>query len=103
MGTAQRSEIGAAFDYGVKDYFLGGSPLWELCRVAYRMSKRPVILGGVALLAGYCWGTVRQIERPVTPELVRFHRREQMWKLKAIVASALRFKLEKFYLDQEGQ
>jgi glycosyltransferase involved in cell wall biosynthesis len=101
MGTAQRSEVGAAFDYGLKDYFLGGSPIWEVCRVAYRSTKRPLLLGGLGLLAGYSWGAIRRMEKPVTPELVRFHRAEQMQKLRAIVRSAFSFKLDKFYVGQE--
>lgn len=101
MGTAQRNEVGAAFDYGMKDYFLGGSPVWEVCRVAYRSTKRPLLLGGLALLAGYSWGAIRRMEKPVTPELVRFHRAEQMQKLRAIVRSAFSFKLDKFYVGQE--
>jgi hypothetical protein len=32
------------------------------------------------------------VERCVTPELMRFHRREQMQKLRAIFRSILRFK-----------
>jgi biofilm PGA synthesis N-glycosyltransferase PgaC len=97
MGTAERSGLGAMFDYGKKDYFLGGSPLWELFRVAYRMTKKPVILGGVALLFGYCSAALQRVERPVSDELMRFHRREQMTKLRQILGSLLRFrKMDKF-------
>ena len=32
------------FSYGEKDYYLGGSPLWELFRVTYRTTKKPVVL-----------------------------------------------------------
>jgi hypothetical protein len=35
----------------------------------------------------------------VPPELVQFHRREQMAKLKAILVSALKLKMEKYYLE----
>jgi poly-beta-1,6-N-acetyl-D-glucosamine synthase len=98
MGTAQRSAVGAAFDYGRKDYFLGNSPLWEVCRVVYRTSKRPLVLGGVALGCGYCWAAVRRLDRPVSPELVRFHRDEQRRKLRIIFRSLLRLKLEKYYI-----
>jgi len=90
MGTAGRGALRALFSYGEKDYYLGGSPLWELFRVAYRMTKQPV--DGLALLSGYCWAAIRRIERPVSPELMRFHRREQMNKLRAIFRSLLRFK-----------
>jgi biofilm PGA synthesis N-glycosyltransferase PgaC len=92
LGTAGRSNVGAAFSYGKKDYYLGGSPIWQLFRVAYRMAKRPVLLGGLALLSGYIWAALRRIERAVSPELMRFHRHEQMRKLRAIFRTLLRFK-----------
>ena len=45
MGTAERGEVSALFSYGEKDYYLGGSPIWQMFRVTYRMTKRPV----------HCW------------------------------------------------
>jgi poly-beta-1,6-N-acetyl-D-glucosamine synthase len=92
LGTAERSMVGSLFSYGEKDYYLGGSPIWQLFRVTYRMVKPPVIIGGVALLAGYCWAGLRRIKRPVSCELMRFHRREQMKKLRVILGTLLRFK-----------
>jgi glycosyltransferase involved in cell wall biosynthesis len=100
LGTAGRSSWAASFSYGEKDYYLGGSPLWELFRVAYRTTKRPS--EGAALLAGYCWAAVRQTKRAVTPRLMRFHRREQMKKLKTIVGRLVRFeKVDSFRLATE--
>jgi poly-beta-1,6-N-acetyl-D-glucosamine synthase len=92
LGTAERGMVASAFAYGKKDYILGGHPLWELFRSAYRMTKRPYVMGGVALLAGYVAGFVSRAERPVSPELMRFHRCEQMLKLKNIVLSLCRFR-----------
>jgi biofilm PGA synthesis N-glycosyltransferase PgaC len=92
MGTAERPKVAALFSYGQKDYYLGGSPLWQLFRGAYRMTRPPVLLGGGALLAGYFWAALRRVERPVTPQLMRFHRREQMKKLKGIAGTLVRFK-----------
>jgi|SRR5438552_7714238 len=85
LGTAERGRIASLFSYGEKDYYLGGSPIWELFRVCYRSTKRPYLIGGLALLAGYCWAALRRIKRPVSPELMRFHRREQIQKLRAIL------------------
>jgi glycosyltransferase involved in cell wall biosynthesis len=92
LGTAEKGALRALFSYGEKDYYLGGSPVWQLFRVAYRMAKKPVLLGGLALLSGYCWAALRRVKRAVSPELMRFHRREQMKKLRAIFRAILRFK-----------
>jgi hypothetical protein len=101
LGTAGKGPLRALFSYGEKDYYLGGSPVWELFRVIYRTTKKPFLLGGLALLAGYTWAALRRMKRAVTPELMRFHRREQMKKLRAIFRSLLRFKkVDSFRLDR---
>ena len=92
LGTAEKGALRALFSYGEKDYYLGGSPVWQLFRVAYRMAKKPVLLGGLALLTGYCWAALRRAKRAVSPELMRFHRREQMKKLRTILGTLSRFK-----------
>jgi glycosyltransferase involved in cell wall biosynthesis len=91
LGTAQKGPLPALFSYGEKDFYLGGSLVWELFRVTYRMAKRPVLLGGLALLSGYIWAALRRVERAVSPELMHFHRHEQMKKLRAIFCTLLRF------------
>jgi hypothetical protein len=102
LGTAGKNGMAASFSYGEKDYYLGGSPLWQLFRVAYRTTKRP--LDGLALLVGYCWAAIRRVKRTVTHDLMRFHRREQMNKLKLIFYSLLRFKkIDNFSLVTERQ
>jgi poly-beta-1,6-N-acetyl-D-glucosamine synthase len=92
LGTAERSLLASTFSYGEKDYYLGGHPLWELFRVAYRTTKKPYFLGGMALFAGYLSALLRRMERPVSKELMRFHRKEQMLKLKKILKTVLTFK-----------
>ncbi len=102
LGTADRGVLAASFSYGQKDYFLGGHPLWELFRVSYRMTKRPYLVDGLALGLGYGLAAVRRLKRPVSKELMVFHRREQMRKLKAIVKRVLTFKpIDKFTLLSE--
>jgi biofilm PGA synthesis N-glycosyltransferase PgaC len=102
LGTAERSAFKAAFSYGEKDYYLGGHPVWELFRVCYRMVKPPYIVEGLALGLGYGWAAVRRAKRPITRELMKFHRREQMRKLRVILKSAVRFRpIDKFSLLSE--
>jgi len=81
MGTAQRGPIQAKFKSGAKDYAIGNHPVWELFRSTYQMTKRPFVMGGLALEAGYLWASVRRASRPVSCELIAFHRREQMNRL----------------------
>lgn len=92
LGTAERGAIASSFFYGQKDYYLGGHPLWELFRVAYRVTKPPFVIGGLALGFGYFWNLVRRAPRPVSSELMAFHRKEQLSKLRAILKSVLRLK-----------
>ncbi len=92
LGTAERGRLAAAFSYGEKDYYLGGGPIWELFRVAFQLTTRPYLLVGLCLGFGYLSAAVRRIDRPVTPELMKFHRREQLAKLKTILGSLLRLK-----------
>jgi len=100
LGTAGKSGVAASFSYGEKDYYLGGSPIWQLFRVAYRAGKQPI--EGLALLSGYCWAAIRRIERPVSRELMRFHREEQSKKLGTILKALLKFKkVDSFHLLRE--
>jgi len=92
MGTAERGQLASSFSYGEKDYYLGGHPLWELFRVGWRMTKKPYLVDGIALGLGYLWALLRRAKRPVSDELMRFHRREQMQKLKSILGSMLTMK-----------
>ncbi|MDX2152235.1 MAG: glycosyltransferase family 2 protein [Bryobacteraceae bacterium] len=100
LGTAQRGVIASIFSYGEKDYYLGNSPIWQLFRMPYRLFKRPYIIGSLALLGGYLWAAVRRIPRAVSPELMRFHRQEQMSKLRAILAAKLRLRAPERYASQ---
>jgi GT2 family glycosyltransferase len=88
IGTAQRGWLMASFRTGVQDYALGGHPLWELFRVAYQMSKRPFVIAGLMLGAGYIWALLRREQRPVSGELVAFRRREQMQRLRKFLTGA---------------
>src|SRR6266850_1037493 len=88
-GTAQRGALVAAFLMGEKDYYLGGHPAWEIFRVFYRMAKQPYLFGGLMLGFGYAWALLRRIDRPVSDELMKFHRKEQLLKLKKILRSLL--------------
>jgi GT2 family glycosyltransferase len=86
IGSAQHGVVMTRFRDGVSDYALGGHPLWELFRTIYQMTKKPWVVGGLMLGAGYLWASIRRVERPIPRELVAFRRREQMQRLKRFLA-----------------
>lgn len=92
LGTATVGSIRKSYAYGKKDYYLGGHPLWEVFRCMYQTRKRPYVVGGAAILAGYFSCVLAREPRVVSSDLMRFHCHEQMAKLRAILASLLRFR-----------
>lgn len=95
LGTAEQSLLKAKFRCGVKDHAIGNHPLWEVFRATYQTINKPFVLGGLMLLSGYTWAAIRQIERPVSPELVAFQRREQLLRLKRFLTGNRRASREK--------
>ncbi len=81
MGTAQLGKVRARFKMGVKDHTLGNHPLWEVSRVLYQMTKKPLLIGGIALGAGYAWSSLRGSNTHLDPTVRQFIREEQMRRL----------------------
>lgn len=101
LGTAERGVVSSLFSYGEKDYYLGGHPVWQVFRVAYRCTKKPYFLGGIALGLGYCLAVMRRTPRPISRELMAFHRKEQMVKLRSILKYIVTSRdIDKFSLEQ---
>ncbi|CAM5798288.1 glycosyltransferase family 2 protein [Rhizobacter fulvus] len=88
LGTAESGALKARFHYGGKAYYVGGHPLWELLRGAFQMRTAPYILGGLWFIAGYGWAALTRTRRPVSAELMAFHRNEQMMRLKRLLRLA---------------
>jgi biofilm PGA synthesis N-glycosyltransferase PgaC len=82
IGTGNSNLLGSWFRHGCKDYYLGGHPLWQAFRSIYQMKHKPYVLGGGLLFFGYTWAFLNRVERPVSKELMQFHRNEQMQRLK---------------------
>jgi len=78
MGTAKNRILVAAFRSGYGDYRMGVHPVWQLFRSIYQMSRKPIILGGIMLMAGYLWAMLTCAQKPVSVEFVHFRRKEQI-------------------------
>jgi glycosyltransferase involved in cell wall biosynthesis len=90
LGTAGRSRFRAWFFYGEKDYLLGWRPLYELARLAFQTLRNPV--KGCCIAAGYVSASVRRPGRALTDELMRFHRKEQLAKLRLVTSRFVRMR-----------
>jgi len=84
MGTASAGKLRAWYNLGKQDYYLGGHPLWQVFRSCLQMRSKPYVLGGLALLAGFVWGFVTRANRPIDRDLIAFHQREQMQRLRNV-------------------
>jgi poly-beta-1,6-N-acetyl-D-glucosamine synthase len=90
MGTAKTHILVATFKSGYGDYPMGVHPVWQLFRSVYQISRKPVITGGIMLMAGYLWAMLRRAQTPVSMEFVHFRRKEQMQWLKEYFIKGLR-------------
>jgi glycosyltransferase involved in cell wall biosynthesis len=66
--------------------------------------SEPVLIDGLALLFGYCWGALRRINRPVCSQLTQFYRHEQLEKPAAIILSGCKLKrVDNFHVATERE
>lgn len=84
IGTGNSRPLLVRFHYGTKAYSVGGHPLWELMRGVFLLRQRPFVIGGLLYQLGYVWAFLRRMPRAVSPELMAFHRAEQMARLKGL-------------------
>jgi glycosyltransferase involved in cell wall biosynthesis len=84
IGTGNHSPLFARFHYGRKSYYVGGHPLWETLRGVYQTREKPVVFGGIWFIAGYWWALLTRTPRPVSRDLMHFHRSEQMARLRQL-------------------
>jgi len=87
--SGKHNSLMRAFRSGYHDYLMGGSPIWQVFRSMYQMSKSPLIVGGSFLLAGYFRAMLTLTERPVSRKFVAFRRKEQMSRLREFFSSSV--------------
>ncbi|HWE84241.1 MAG TPA: glycosyltransferase family A protein [Terracidiphilus sp.] len=85
IGTAQNGMLKSRFILGKRDWMIGNSTVWEVCRGLYQMTKRPYVLRGMAIVTGYFWAACTGVDRAVPAELRAFRRKEQMAFLRRFV------------------
>ena len=82
MGTELSRGLSIPFKEGRHDYLMGTNLFWQFFRCLYQMTRRPYLISGGALLAGYLWGMITKAERIVPADVVAFRQREQFGRLR---------------------
>jgi len=80
-GTEGKSIYRARFFCGSEEYLLGYHPLFLAAKCLHRVWERPYLIGGLLRLCGYCWSWWQRKDRMVSPEFVRYLRREQIRRI----------------------
>jgi len=78
MGTSDKGWWEGRARHGVGQYYMGTSSLYMLASAAYRMTRPPLIAGGVAMLWGYIRSMAQRKERYTDEAFRSFLRRYQM-------------------------
>lgn len=77
MGTSDRNWWTGRVRHGIGQYFMGTSPAYMIASAVYRMTRPPLVIGGVAMLWGYFKGWWQGKRRYEDLEFRRFLRRFQ--------------------------
>lgn len=64
------------------------TPAVAACGLIFLMRSAPVVVGVLYFMAGYIWAAITRMHRPVTPELMAFHRKEQLTRRKRLLRLA---------------
>ena len=90
MGTSDKGWWEGRARHGVGQYYMGTSPLYMLASALYRMTRPPLVAGGVAMLWGYLRSMAQRQERYRDESFRVFLRRYQMQCLLTGKVSATR-------------
>jgi len=77
MGTSHKNWWTGRVRHGFGQYFMGTSPAWMIASATFRMTRPPVLIGGIAMLWGYFRSMFRREPRYGGAEFRRFLRRYQ--------------------------
>jgi hypothetical protein len=77
MGTSHKGWWTGRARHGTGQYFMGTGVIYMACSALYRMTRPPLVVGGLAMLWGYFRSMAARRPRLEDPEFRRFLRRYQ--------------------------
>ena len=79
MGTSHKNWWTGRVRHGVGQYYMGTGVVYMLASALFRMTRPPLVIGGLAMLWGYVRSMVQRKERYGDPSFRKFLRRYQ-WR-----------------------
>ncbi len=77
MGSSDKSIIEGRLRHGFGQYFMGTGPVYMVASAIFRMTRRPFMVGGLAMIWGYFRSMLKRVPRYEDLEFRRFLRRYQ--------------------------
>jgi glycosyltransferase involved in cell wall biosynthesis len=77
MGTSHKNWWTGRVRHGIGQYYMGTGPAYMLASAAFRMTRPPVVVGGIAMLWGYAKSLASRRERYGDAQFRQFLRRYQ--------------------------
>jgi glycosyltransferase involved in cell wall biosynthesis len=77
MGTSHKNWWTGRVRHGVGQYYMGTGPLYMLASALFRMTRPPIVIGGLAMLWGYARSMAQRKERYGDRTFRKFLRRYQ--------------------------
>ena len=77
MGSSQKNIITGRIRHGFGQYFMGTGFIYMLASGIYRMTKPPIIIGGLAMMWGYLKSWLTRVPRHEDKALAAFIRKYQ--------------------------
>lgn len=82
-----RGVVKENFRQGMVDYSLGSHPVFEIAKCLGRLKGKPLAIGALIRFMGYLWSSCFRKKRPISDELVRYLRNEQIHRLRFSLAT----------------
>ncbi len=84
MGSSDKNVLRGRLRWGRGIYFMGYHPLYALASGIFRMREKPMIIGGLLIIAGYVKAALQRIPRYEYPGFRDYLQRWQLNKLRTM-------------------
>jgi glycosyltransferase involved in cell wall biosynthesis len=72
------------FKQGCQDFSFGYHPAFEVVKCIRRLREKPLVIGSILRLGGFCWSQALHRKPAVSAEFVKFLRHEQVQRLRTL-------------------